>query len=192
MNQLAAESLSGCREHAESPHGDKVESIPEPALEELEGGDAGRSYHCCLREGTSAAPRMTPGTSLILDAPGTHSRWRVVTDTNEALQTTSWLLGRRGTHMPPALVEERETQVRRVTQLRDVSAERVASGQGQWALKPGMQASTPRAAPEAQQTQAGAPATAWHCRRLGNQLPLPLVLCFAIICTSAGLRWNHT
>lgn len=41
--------------------------------------------------------------------------------------------------MPPALVEERETEVRQVMQLRDVNSERVAGGQGQWALKPGRQ-----------------------------------------------------
>lgn len=44
------------------------------------------SYYCCFREdtGTSAGPCMTPGTSLILEAPGIHSGLRVVTDTNEA------------------------------------------------------------------------------------------------------------
>lgn len=44
------------------------------------------SYYCSFREdtGTSADPRMTPGTSLIPEAPGIHSRRRVVTDTSEA------------------------------------------------------------------------------------------------------------
>lgn len=39
--------------------------------------------------------------------------------------------------MPPALVEERETEVREVRQLGETSTQRVAGGQGQWALKPG-------------------------------------------------------
>lgn len=43
MKTPAVEFPSGCRECTVSPHGDKVESIPESALEEIEGGGTCRS-----------------------------------------------------------------------------------------------------------------------------------------------------
>lgn len=105
------------------------------------------SYNCSFHEdtSTSAKPRMTPGTSLIPDAPGTRSCRTVVTDANDTRVPGQLFKQRAGFLTDKALTchqhyrrKEKPSQASHAAR-RDVNSEKAAGGQGQRALKPGRQ-----------------------------------------------------